>query len=265
MLPGSVSTKTSYEKGEENVGLDSQGRAYDPAIWVNWKAVNIGVFTLKKGDNVFTFTKKGSGNVNVYSLEAKLYDKVYGNTIIKTSDITENSRNFVEKPVGVQFKNATDCGYTYIGDYTTNDVAIFHFWFEIDGVANVTLTASSTKILQRAKNADGVTQTWKPTVTDSLQLNKVINATFGEGNETINISDNEILPGFVSQVAGTNSLKDDDGRGYDANIWVNWHEANLGTFTLKKGDNVFKIKNLSTDNPKGRIINLYSLNVYYNN
>ncbi len=58
MLPGSVSTKTSYEKGEENLGLDSQGRAYDPAIWVNWKAVNIGVFTLKKGDNVFTFTKK---------------------------------------------------------------------------------------------------------------------------------------------------------------------------------------------------------------
>lgn len=265
MLPGSVSTKTSYEKGEENLGLDSQGRAYDPAIWVNWKAVNIGVFTLKKGDNVFTFTKKGSGNVNVYSLEAKLYDKVYGNTIIKTSDITENSRNFVEKPVGAQFKNATDCGYTYIGDYSTNDVAIFHFWSEIDGEANVTLTASSTKILQRAKNAAGVTQTWKPTVTDSLQLNKVINATFGEGNETINISDNEILPGFVSQVAGTNSLKDDDGRGYDANIWVNWHEANLGTFTLKKGDNVFKIKNLSTDNPKGRIINLYSLNVYYNN
>ena len=151
MLPGSVSTKTSYEKGEENLVLDSQGRAYDPAIWVNWKAVNIGVFTLKKGDNVFTFTKKGSGNVNVYSLEAKLYDKVYGNTIIKTSDITENSRNFVEKPVGVQFKNATDCGYTYIGDYSTNDVAIFHFWSEIDGEENVTLTASSTKIYKELK------------------------------------------------------------------------------------------------------------------
>lgn len=66
-------------------------------------------------------------------------------------------------------------------------------------------------------------------------------------------------------MAGTNSLKDDDGRGYDANIWVNWHEANLGTFTLKKGDNIFKIKNLATDNPYGRIINLYSLNIYYNN
>lgn len=265
MLPGSVSTKTSYEEGEENLGLDSQGRAYDPAIWVNWKAVNIGVFTLKKGDNVFTFTKKGSGNVNVYSLEAQLYDKVYGNTIIKTSDITENSRNFVEKPDGAKFKNATDCGYTYIGDYSTNDVAIFHFWSEIDCEANVTLSASSTKILQRAKNAKGEEQTWRPTVTDSLQLNQVISATFGEHDEQINISDSEILPGFVSQVAGTNSLKDDDGRGYDANIWVNWHEANLGTFTLKKGDNIFKIKNLATDNPYGRIINLYSLNIYYNN
>lgn len=267
MLPGSVSTKTSYEKGDQyaELGLDSKGRAYDPAIWVNWKSVNIGVFNLKKGDNVFTFTKKGSGNVNVYSLEAQLYDRVYGCNIIGTNDITEGSKNFVEKPKNAKFKNATDCGYTYIGDYSTNDEAIFHFWSEIDGEANVTLTASSTKILQRAKDANGVTQTWKPTVTDSLQLNKVISATFGENNETINISDNEILPGFVSQVAGTDSLKDDDGRGFDANIWVNWHEANLGTFTLKKGDNIFKIKNLATDNPYGRIINLYSLNVYYNN
>lgn len=267
ILPGSVSTKTSYEENDENAkyGFDSQGRAYDPAIWVNWKAVNIGSYSLDEGDNVFTFTKKDYGAVNVYSLEAQICYNVKWSNIIEKANITDDNKFYVEKPSGVQFKNATDCGYTYIGDYSTNDVAIFHFWSEIDGEANVTLTASSTKILQRAKNADGVTQTWKPTVTDSLQLNKVINATFGEGNETINISDNEILPGFVSQVAGTNSSKDDDGRGYDANIWVNWHEANLGTFTLKKGDNVFKIKNLSTDNPKGRIINLYSLNVYYNN
>lgn len=267
MLPGSVSTKTSYEEGDEYayLGLDSQGRAYDPAIWVNWKAVNIGVFTLKEGDNVFTFTKKGSGNVNVYSLEAQLYDRVYGSNIIETSKITESDKNFVEKPKNAKFKVATDAGYSYVGDYTANDTAIFHFYSEINGKADITLSASSAKILQRAKDKDGNEKTWNPTVTDSLQVNKVISATFGENNETINISDNEILPGFISQVHGTDFLKDDDGRGFDANIWVNWHEVNLGTFDLVKGDNIFKIKNIVSDGSNGRIINLYSLNVYYNN
>ncbi len=55
-LPGFVSQKTSYEEGEEDLGKDSSGRAYDPAATTQWLSVNLGKHNLKKGDNILTLT-----------------------------------------------------------------------------------------------------------------------------------------------------------------------------------------------------------------
>ena len=51
--------------------FDSKGRAYDPAIWVNWQAVNFGSIKLKKGDNIIKLTNKKGNVCNVYALEVK--------------------------------------------------------------------------------------------------------------------------------------------------------------------------------------------------
>lgn len=79
VVPGFSSEKTAYDESESDKAyynkFDSQGRAYDPMIWTNWRPVTVGEIDLVPGDNVVTLRYcggNGDGKVNIYSLELRV-------------------------------------------------------------------------------------------------------------------------------------------------------------------------------------------------
>lgn len=204
--------------------------------------------------NVFANSGTVTVTVSYFGMEQAVTVKVlegyvvYTKDHINTADITAENKNFVEIPEGTVIKadNPNDNGYEYIGDVNGNDTLIFHIWSEKAGKANVVVNASSTVKTNISLGR------WRPTETASLQFNTVIEAYKGKeltDENKLLISDDTVLPGFVSQKLAYEEGDpyaelglDDQGRAYDHMVWTNWQPVNIGTIDLVEGDNIVTLR-----------------------
>lgn len=222
-------------------------------------------------DKIFSFPGDIEVTVDWHGLSGKLSVHVvngymvYGKDMIKTADIKETDRNFLEKDEASSEMNVrTDAGVQYAGEIRQGYHLIFHVWSDTARDANVILYASSTVRTYWAGYPNSANQ-WKPTETAEIQFNTVFTATYGKDTKTdITIDDDIVLPGNESKLTKVEDCPtdfktpDDKGRYYDDSIWVNWRMVNFGTIPLEAGDNIITLTNI-----KGNVVNVYGLEAQF--